>query len=177
MFLQSGVWCSVVVLAAGDHRLPGQLNTQCPTVAFLTFLHQSICLTARMKYVFPILILLILAVPPSDCFNPSLSPCVLYGYDGNHARLLVLLPPPIYPNPHGWEKPSAIPCVWTGTAPDGSAAPERIRSKHTSLSRAPSQRAAREFMPHGQTLSSTQLSQDAVPASCTSENTTCVRCI
>lgn len=79
-----------------------------------------------MKYIFPTLIFLILAIPPSDCFNPSFSPSVLYLCGGTHAMLLALLPPTIYPNPHAWEKPSASAVCLDSIAANGFAAPERV---------------------------------------------------
>lgn len=59
-----------------------------------------------MRYIFPILVFLILAVQPSVscCFYSPVRPYFLYLYDGTEAGLSVFSPPTTYPNPHAWDK-------------------------------------------------------------------------
>lgn len=109
-----------------------------------------------MRYIFPILIFLILAVQPSGscCFYSPVSPYSLYSpvpplYGGTQARLWGVSPLTIYPNPYAWEKNLASPvCLDTYRSKQLCTTREDHIKVHIPVQEAPSQLAACELMHH-----------------------------
>lgn len=138
-----------VVLAMADHRLLGQFNLQSGPLWSFSHFYFNVCLTARMRYIFPIL-----AVQSSEScwFYSSVTSWFLY--DGTQARLLVFSPPTIYLNTHAQEKKAFL----TKSSASGhilqQIAQERVISKFSSWSRRLLPNLLLELVHHVQTASS-----------------------
>lgn len=88
-----------------------------------------------MKYIFPILIFLILAIPPSDCLIPLLVPMFfiyMVGLMQSFWHYCLLQSTPIRTP---GKSPLQVQCVWTWIAANGFAAPERITDTELYLTR------------------------------------------